>query len=579
MISDLQGAGRKKQSCVHTALVLQESIANALEKNDKVFVTFLDVSKAYDTVWTDGLFFQLHEMGITGKLWRLMYRAYIGFKSKVRIEDKTSEWFPMQCGIHQFVFLSLTKYVAFINSLLDTLENSKLCITVNKIPSTPVGYADDIATACISKLRTDRALQIAYEFGCKWRFKFNAKKSAILVYGDTKHSHATDSKLRTFRLGRDKVEEKLEYDHVGVKACILSGDNERVDEKVGKARRALNAASGLGIRRNGLSMKTCNLIFWTIVIPTLTFGSEIWKVTDEDVEKLQSFQRYAGRRVQRFPKRSPTSTSYYGLGWLRIETYIQVKKLLFLLSIICMEGGNRIRMVFSERLTAYLNDPVAGMNNRNQSPVFDILNTSIRFGLLGTVIDMSLGRIPVMPKKKWSDSIWSIAWKLDDSFWKSTVLLYNRNDLLLDTIGNPLYLNWCFLADNMHQHQRMCETMARLVCHTSRLKDDDFRLSGSSHSQIICTACNLGTRETIRHLVMQCPKNENLRIAMLAEIEEKVTGFTRISIQAPELVFLWLMGKQAEGLNPEEMIRVWIIAGQHICRMYNSCIMSREGVG
>ena len=186
VISELQGAGKKKQSCVHTAMMLQESIASALETNNKVFVTFLDVSKAYDTVWTDGLFFQLNQMGITGKLWRLMYRAYIDFKSRVRIEDKTSDWFPMRCGIHHGGFLSLTKYVAFINELLVNLEKSKLCCSINMIPSTPVGYADDIATACISKLRTDHTLDIVYNYGCKWRFKFNAKKSAVLVYGDTK---------------------------------------------------------------------------------------------------------------------------------------------------------------------------------------------------------------------------------------------------------------------------------------------------------------------------------------------------------------------------------------------------------
>ena len=108
VISDLQGAGRKRQSCVHTALMLQESIADALEHNKQVFVAFYDVSKAYDTVWTDGLFFQLHEMGIRGRMWRLLYRAYIDFKSRVRIGDKCSGWYNMLCGIHQGGFLSYT---------------------------------------------------------------------------------------------------------------------------------------------------------------------------------------------------------------------------------------------------------------------------------------------------------------------------------------------------------------------------------------------------------------------------------------------------------------------------------------
>ena len=92
VISDIQGAGKKGSSCVHTALLLQESVAKALENNNKVFVTFLEVSKAYDSVWTDGLFFKLHEMGLKGNIWSLMCRGYVDSKCSVRIENGT-------CGV------------------------------------------------------------------------------------------------------------------------------------------------------------------------------------------------------------------------------------------------------------------------------------------------------------------------------------------------------------------------------------------------------------------------------------------------------------------------------------------------
>ena len=170
IILDLQGAGKKGQSCVHTAFVLQEAIAAAREDGHEVFVSFYDVSKAYDTVQTDGLFFQLHGMGINGTLWRLMYRAYIDFRCRVRLGDQFSEWYPLLCGIHQGGFLSLTKYYAFINSRIVELVRSKLCCQIHRLPASPAGYTDDLAAACFSKIRVDKVMNIVDNFGQKWRF-------------------------------------------------------------------------------------------------------------------------------------------------------------------------------------------------------------------------------------------------------------------------------------------------------------------------------------------------------------------------------------------------------------------------
>ena len=39
------------------------------KKVKKTFCFFLDIKKAYDTVWRDGLWYKMWEMGIQGKLW------------------------------------------------------------------------------------------------------------------------------------------------------------------------------------------------------------------------------------------------------------------------------------------------------------------------------------------------------------------------------------------------------------------------------------------------------------------------------------------------------------------------------
>ena len=74
VISPLQGACRPGKLCVHSSLILQESIAVGLGTKKKVLVTYLDVSKAFDGVWIDGLFFQLRKMGIRGRVWHMLYK-------------------------------------------------------------------------------------------------------------------------------------------------------------------------------------------------------------------------------------------------------------------------------------------------------------------------------------------------------------------------------------------------------------------------------------------------------------------------------------------------------------------------
>ena len=110
------------------------------------------------------------------------------------------------------------------------------------------------------------------------------------------------------------------------------------------------------------------------------------------------------------------------------------------------------------------------------------------------------------------------AWQLDDTFRDSTSIVFENNDLLLETIGKSHYMTWWWLADKWPEHQKVCETMAQLVCHASRLKSDDIRYKGASMSTRSCHMCELGIVESVVHLVMQCPAFENRRKSKLEAI-------------------------------------------------------------
>ena len=56
IIYTLKGTCKEGQSCIHIHLLLRESVLTALVTNRNVFVSYYGVSKAFDTVWVDGLF-------------------------------------------------------------------------------------------------------------------------------------------------------------------------------------------------------------------------------------------------------------------------------------------------------------------------------------------------------------------------------------------------------------------------------------------------------------------------------------------------------------------------------------------
>ena len=162
-------------------------------------------------------------------------------------------------------------------------------------------------------------------------------------------------------------------------------------EKISKGRRALNAAAGLGLKAGGLTIKACSIIFWSMVIPIITFSSEPWVLKDDDITLIESFQRYAGRRIQRFHSRSPNETSYVTLGWLRIEYFIYVKELLYVRSIAILDDSIIYKQLFRERFAQYDADPVKFSLNQLNSPILDMIRISEIFGVLEDVRSMLKG--------------------------------------------------------------------------------------------------------------------------------------------------------------------------------------------
>ena len=80
--------------CVHTAFILQEAIQLLREKGKKAYVTYLDVRKAFDTVWHQGLHVKLHQKGIRDPICQIINKWYTSSTSSVIWDNQQSKPFP-----------------------------------------------------------------------------------------------------------------------------------------------------------------------------------------------------------------------------------------------------------------------------------------------------------------------------------------------------------------------------------------------------------------------------------------------------------------------------------------------------
>ena len=76
MLADEQGGSREGRGCVDQIYSLHSIVAESKARGVDSFVCFIDVKKAYDRVWRNGLWVCLADNGIKGKMWRILRSMY-----------------------------------------------------------------------------------------------------------------------------------------------------------------------------------------------------------------------------------------------------------------------------------------------------------------------------------------------------------------------------------------------------------------------------------------------------------------------------------------------------------------------
>ena len=135
-LSKHQSGFRHGDSCIYQLVAITHDIFLSFDSNPslKTCGVFLDISKAFDRVWHDGLLFKLKQNGVSGNLLGLT-KSFLSDKvqrvtlngQRVTLNGKTSDCECIRAGVSQGSILGPPFFLIYINDLATDLKlNIKL---------------------------------------------------------------------------------------------------------------------------------------------------------------------------------------------------------------------------------------------------------------------------------------------------------------------------------------------------------------------------------------------------------------------------------------------------------------------
>ena len=168
-----QSGFRTGDSCVNQLISIPHNIFQSFDLNPP-FETrgvFLDISKAFDRVWHDGVIFKLKSNGVAGNVLKLIENFLDNRYQRVILNGQCSSWTRIKAGVPQGSILGPLLFLIYINDISVDLEsNVKL-------------FADDtslfsvISDPTITARLLNNDLEKIQQWAFQWKMSFNPDPS------------------------------------------------------------------------------------------------------------------------------------------------------------------------------------------------------------------------------------------------------------------------------------------------------------------------------------------------------------------------------------------------------------------
>ena len=320
-IREEQAGFRSGRSCTDQIFVLRQILEQSREWNTPLYINFLDIEKAFDSIHRDSLWKILRYYGIPRKLVNVIKMLYQDFSSQVICNTEVTDAFQITTGVKQGCILSPLLFVLGINWIMENvIEEEKRGIRWTLTTALEdLDFADDIALLSHKRqdmqTKTSKFSNTAAQIG----LKASTKK--------TKHMRMNARSDEKIKMQDEEIEEVTEFTYLGSKMSENGDSENEIRTRITKASQAFASLKNIWKCRN-ISINTKIRLFKSNVLSVLLYGAESWKMTKTIAHRLEVFQNRCLRRILKifWPNTISNKDLHERTETMSIETLVRQKR-------------------------------------------------------------------------------------------------------------------------------------------------------------------------------------------------------------------------------------------------------------
>ena len=317
LLPETQCGFRKGRGTVDMIFAARQVQEKCREQHLDLYTTFVDLTKAFDTVSREGLWRIMAKFGCPARFINMVRQFHDGMQASVQEAGVNSEPFPVTNGVKQGCVLAPTLFSMMFTAMLSDAFREDACgmqfryrtdcsifnNTVKLKARTKVMvdiirdllFADDCALNAYSESEMQRSMDL-FSAACRdFGLTISTKKTEVMFQPAPGQVY----KAPKIVVEGEKLKPVHRFPYLGSTLSASVTVDDEVNRRIAQASAAFGALHKNVWTRRGLSTSTKIEVYHAVVIPSLLYSSESWTVYSRHVKQMNSFHMRCLRKLLR----------------------------------------------------------------------------------------------------------------------------------------------------------------------------------------------------------------------------------------------------------------------------------------